>query len=171
MLPQLRMMQNAKVVEKFTAHYVFALGLSRFVSCAHWVLQVGDFSLCELVEYLLSSVHCHRCCWRECTLRAKLHTQPEHQLTSYVRRCRSSMATRSCCKPSAQGCGQPWCCCRRSCRRSSWRTSGELQSSLTLRMCNCWFRHQYCFSFMRLTACSSIGVHEPTRMLPDMAAD
>jgi ER lumen protein retaining receptor len=40
-LPQLRMMQNAKVVEKFTAHYVFALGLSRFVSCAHWVLQVG----------------------------------------------------------------------------------------------------------------------------------
>ena len=49
-LPQLRMMQNAKVVEKFTAHYVFALGLSRFVSCAHWVLQVGDFFLCELVE-------------------------------------------------------------------------------------------------------------------------
>jgi len=40
-LPQLRMMQNAKVVEKFTAHYVFALGLSRFISCAHWVLQVG----------------------------------------------------------------------------------------------------------------------------------
>jgi ER lumen protein retaining receptor len=41
-LPQLRMMQNAKVVEKFTAHYVFALGLSRFVSCAHWVLQVRN---------------------------------------------------------------------------------------------------------------------------------
>ena len=40
-LPQLRMMQGAKVVEKFTAHYVFALGLSRFVSCAHWILQVG----------------------------------------------------------------------------------------------------------------------------------
>ena len=39
-LPQLRMMQGAKVVEKFTAHYVFALGLSRFVSCAHWILQV-----------------------------------------------------------------------------------------------------------------------------------
>ncbi|KAK2077889.1 hypothetical protein QBZ16_003757 [Prototheca wickerhamii] len=30
-LPQLRMMQKAKVVEKFTAHYVFALGLSRFI--------------------------------------------------------------------------------------------------------------------------------------------
>lgn len=43
-LPQLRMMQKAKVVEKFTAHYVFALGLSRFVSCAHWILQIleGD---------------------------------------------------------------------------------------------------------------------------------
>ena len=40
MLPQLRMMQKAKVVEKFTAHYVFALGLSRFISCAHWILQV-----------------------------------------------------------------------------------------------------------------------------------
>lgn len=38
-LPQLRMMQKAKVVEKFTAHYVFALGLSRFISCAHWILQ------------------------------------------------------------------------------------------------------------------------------------
>lgn len=40
-LPQLRMMQKAKVVERFTAHYVFALGLSRFLSCAHWVLQVS----------------------------------------------------------------------------------------------------------------------------------
>lgn len=41
-VPQLVMMQRANVVEKFTAHYVFALGLSRFVSCAHWVLQVLD---------------------------------------------------------------------------------------------------------------------------------
>lgn len=47
-LPQLRMMQKAKVVEKFTAHYVFALGLSRFISCAHWILQVrrGPCSWC-----------------------------------------------------------------------------------------------------------------------------
>ena len=30
------------MVEKFTAHYVFALGLSRFISCAHWVLQIID---------------------------------------------------------------------------------------------------------------------------------
>ncbi|XP_058114209.1 uncharacterized protein LOC131257320 [Magnolia sinica] len=39
-LPQLRVMQNAKIVESFTAHYVFALGVARFLSCAHWVLQV-----------------------------------------------------------------------------------------------------------------------------------
>lgn len=31
-----------QVVEKFTAHYVFALGLSRFISCAHWLLQIID---------------------------------------------------------------------------------------------------------------------------------
>jgi ER lumen protein retaining receptor len=42
-LPQLRMMQNSKVVERFTAHYVFCLGLSRFFSCAHWILQVCGF--------------------------------------------------------------------------------------------------------------------------------
>ena len=30
------------MVEKFTAHYVFALGLSRFISCAHWLLQIID---------------------------------------------------------------------------------------------------------------------------------
>ncbi len=41
-LPQLRAMQKAKVVEKFTAHYVAALGLSRFISCAHWLLQIMD---------------------------------------------------------------------------------------------------------------------------------
>jgi ER lumen protein retaining receptor len=31
-----------QVVEKFTAHYVFALGVSRFISCAHWILQIID---------------------------------------------------------------------------------------------------------------------------------
>lgn len=41
-LPQLRVMQNTRVVEPFTAHYVFALGIARFLSCAHWVLQVVD---------------------------------------------------------------------------------------------------------------------------------
>ncbi|KAL8114742.1 hypothetical protein AgCh_021561 [Apium graveolens] len=33
-------MQNTKIVEPFTAHYVFALGVARFLSCAHWVLQI-----------------------------------------------------------------------------------------------------------------------------------
>lgn len=50
-LPQLRMMQNSKVVERFTAHYVFCLGLSRFFSCAHWILQ-----LLEGNRYLLNAL-------------------------------------------------------------------------------------------------------------------
>ena len=29
-----------QVVEPFTSHYVFALGVARFLSCAHWILQV-----------------------------------------------------------------------------------------------------------------------------------
>ncbi|KAH9759074.1 hypothetical protein KPL71_016891 [Citrus sinensis] len=41
-LPQLQVMQNTKIVEPFTAHYVFALGVARFLSCAHWILQVLD---------------------------------------------------------------------------------------------------------------------------------
>ncbi|OMO75401.1 ER lumen protein retaining receptor [Corchorus olitorius] len=41
-LPQLRVMQNVEIVEPFTAHYVFALGVARFLSCAHWVIQVFD---------------------------------------------------------------------------------------------------------------------------------
>ncbi|KAM7255848.1 hypothetical protein ACFE04_011589 [Oxalis oulophora] len=41
-MPQLRVIQNTKIVEPFTAHYVFALGVARFLACAHWVLQVLD---------------------------------------------------------------------------------------------------------------------------------
>ncbi|KAG6571595.1 ER lumen protein-retaining receptor, partial [Cucurbita argyrosperma subsp. sororia] len=41
-LPQLRLMQNAKTIEPFTAHYVFALGISRFLAFAYWVIQVYD---------------------------------------------------------------------------------------------------------------------------------
>jgi len=41
-LPQLRLMQKNKVVERFVGHYVFALGLSRFFNCAHWILQIMD---------------------------------------------------------------------------------------------------------------------------------
>ena len=43
-LPQLRVMQKAKVVERFTSHYVFALRIARFLSCAHWLLQVRNIS-------------------------------------------------------------------------------------------------------------------------------
>lgn len=41
-LPQLRLMQNAKMVEPVTAHYVFALGVARFLGFAHWILQVYE---------------------------------------------------------------------------------------------------------------------------------
>jgi ER lumen protein retaining receptor len=41
-LPQLRMLQKEPCVERWTANYVFALGIARFLSCAHWVLQVFD---------------------------------------------------------------------------------------------------------------------------------
>ncbi|KAJ4728447.1 ER lumen protein retaining receptor family protein [Melia azedarach] len=41
-LPQLRMMQNAKMIEPFTSHYVFALGVARFLSFAHWILRVVE---------------------------------------------------------------------------------------------------------------------------------
>ena len=36
------MMQRNKAVEKFTGHYVFCLALSRFFSCAHWLLQLVE---------------------------------------------------------------------------------------------------------------------------------
>ncbi|KAK9726591.1 hypothetical protein RND81_05G225300 [Saponaria officinalis] len=39
-LPQLRLLQNAKMVEPFTAHYLFALGIERFLSCAHWIIRI-----------------------------------------------------------------------------------------------------------------------------------
>ncbi|XP_010527264.1 PREDICTED: putative ER lumen protein-retaining receptor C28H8.4 [Tarenaya hassleriana] len=41
-LPQLRLMQNAKMIEPFTAHYVFALGIARFLACAHWLIRVYE---------------------------------------------------------------------------------------------------------------------------------
>lgn len=31
-----------QIVEPFTGHYVFALGVAKFLSCAQWVLQVLD---------------------------------------------------------------------------------------------------------------------------------
>ncbi|KAK3415212.1 hypothetical protein EUGRSUZ_H00765 [Eucalyptus grandis] len=41
-LPQLRLMQNMKMIEPFTAHYVFALGVARFLAWAHWIIQTID---------------------------------------------------------------------------------------------------------------------------------
>lgn len=39
-LPQLRLMQNAKMAEPYTSHYVFALGIERFLSCAYWIIMI-----------------------------------------------------------------------------------------------------------------------------------
>ncbi|XP_019448875.1 PREDICTED: putative ER lumen protein-retaining receptor C28H8.4 isoform X2 [Lupinus angustifolius] len=39
-LPQLRYMQNAKMIETFTGKYVFALGVSKFLGLAHWLIQI-----------------------------------------------------------------------------------------------------------------------------------
>ncbi|XP_020224835.1 ER lumen protein-retaining receptor erd-2.2-like [Cajanus cajan] len=39
-LPQLRFMQNAKMIETFTGYYVFALGVSRIIALAHWIIRI-----------------------------------------------------------------------------------------------------------------------------------
>ncbi|KAE9611102.1 putative ER lumen protein retaining receptor [Lupinus albus] len=41
-LPQLRYMQNAKLIEPMTGKYVFALGLSRFFGLANWLIQIYE---------------------------------------------------------------------------------------------------------------------------------
>ncbi|KAF5784736.1 putative ER lumen protein retaining receptor [Helianthus annuus] len=41
-LPQLTMMQKTKMIEPSTARYVFALGVARFLGCAHWIIQVYE---------------------------------------------------------------------------------------------------------------------------------
>ncbi|CAH1428129.1 unnamed protein product [Lactuca virosa] len=40
--------QYFKIVEPITAHYVFALGVARFLCCAHWILQNNTVSLNEV---------------------------------------------------------------------------------------------------------------------------
>lgn len=37
------------MIEPFTAHYVFALGVSRFLGCAHWIIQVSIYSFCNFL--------------------------------------------------------------------------------------------------------------------------
>ncbi|KAM7265688.1 hypothetical protein ACFE04_003371 [Oxalis oulophora] len=41
-LPQLRLMQNAKMIELFTGRYVFALGVAKFLNCAQWIIQIYE---------------------------------------------------------------------------------------------------------------------------------
>ncbi|KAL3027810.1 hypothetical protein AAZX31_03G076900 [Glycine max] len=41
-LPQLRFLQNAKMIETFTGYYVFALGVSRFLALAHWIILIYE---------------------------------------------------------------------------------------------------------------------------------
>ncbi|XP_020596327.1 ER lumen protein-retaining receptor-like, partial [Phalaenopsis equestris] len=55
-MPQLRLMQNTKIVESLTAHYVFALGVTRFLSCARWILQVPREELTALLTRSQRSV-------------------------------------------------------------------------------------------------------------------
>lgn len=50
-LPQLRLMQNTKIVESFTANYVFALGVARFLACANWILHIIDSGGSFLTRY------------------------------------------------------------------------------------------------------------------------
>ncbi|KAL2319291.1 hypothetical protein Fmac_028260 [Flemingia macrophylla] len=38
--PQLRFMQNAKMIETFTGYYVFSLGVSRFIALAHCIIEI-----------------------------------------------------------------------------------------------------------------------------------
>ncbi|CAM8898536.1 unnamed protein product [Rhodiola kirilowii] len=77
-LPQLRLIQNAKMVEPFTAHYVFALGVARLFGFAHWaylayatrgakltnswgtLVFLGSMSLlAELVQTLILADFCY----------------------------------------------------------------------------------------------------------------
>ena len=50
-LPQFRMLQYSKVVESYTAHYIFSLALARFLVVVHWTTQ-----LCEEGSYLWKDV-------------------------------------------------------------------------------------------------------------------
>ena len=50
-LPQLRMLQYSKVVESSTAHYIFCLGISRFLVVCHWGIQ-----FIEMNSYLWQAI-------------------------------------------------------------------------------------------------------------------
>ncbi|KAE9603367.1 putative ER lumen protein retaining receptor [Lupinus albus] len=53
-VPQIRYMQNAKMIETLTGKYVFALGVSKFFGMGHWLMQVRlIFNSFDLVELLI----------------------------------------------------------------------------------------------------------------------
>ena len=125
-----------QVVEKFTAHYVFALGLSRFISCAHWILQVRRrwrrraqrrAAACVSVWGRIDSRERLRPWTRPasrgsspCTPCSPAHAPPHPAPPS---RPRSWTATSTCGRRWAAGCGPSWSWSPRLCRPSSWRTS------------------------------------------------
>lgn len=41
-VPQLRFIQNVKMIETFTGYYVFALGVSRFLAFAYWIIRTFE---------------------------------------------------------------------------------------------------------------------------------
>lgn len=45
---------SLQIIEPFTAHYVFALGVARFLGCAHWIIQVSIRLSCP--SYHLTSI-------------------------------------------------------------------------------------------------------------------
>ena len=67
--PQVVMMQHNKTVEKFTGHYVFFLGLSRFFSCAHWILQMVDGRSSALWQVRSSAAKSDVFIWRDGSMR------------------------------------------------------------------------------------------------------
>ena len=108
--PQLRMMQKAKVVERFTAHYVFCLGLSRFFSCAHWILQVCCWVVCVVFDCCVVGL----CVLVHVAGRLRpLPTDPPNptnQTNNQTKKPSCSRATSTSTARSAAACGRSWCC-------------------------------------------------------------
>lgn len=82
--PQVIMMQHNRTVERFTGHYVFFLGLARFFSCAHWLLQMVDDrnsqlwkvwrDLLTLCLCTLTDAFAHSQVWASCVLHVLHHS-------------------------------------------------------------------------------------------------
>ena len=144
--------QRARVVEKFTGHYVFMLGLSRFISCAHWILQAragpgASSRALPTLRYLPA----RRPRAALPGLSAPTPSPPPHPSQSHTtpthNKYRSWTATNTCGRRWAAGCGRSWCCLVRWCRRSSWPTSASSMSRCALaraRISEWWFCCRCC---------------------------